>query len=115
MTPKREDDGAKYRCVVHNRAMPEGQRLETTVTLNVNCEYNFFFRVSPPVPRRVQTHFASHQFVLLISARHHRNERQNTFFSSLFCAQIKWTAIVPKPTVSIKMSTQRQSAEINWK
>lgn len=39
VTPKREDDGAKYRCVVWNRAMPEGQRLETTVTLNVNCEY----------------------------------------------------------------------------
>lgn len=40
ITPQREDDGAKYRCVVWNRAMAEGQRLETTVTLNVNCKYN---------------------------------------------------------------------------
>lgn len=39
ITPQREDDGAKYRCVVWNRAMTEGQRLETTVTLNVNCKY----------------------------------------------------------------------------
>lgn len=38
ITPQREDDGAKYRCVVWNRAMPEGQPLETTVTLNVNCK-----------------------------------------------------------------------------
>lgn len=45
VTPKREDDGAKYRCVVWNRAMPEGQRLETTVTLNVNCEYHIHFTV----------------------------------------------------------------------
>lgn len=40
ITPQREDDGAKYRCVVWNRAMAEGQRLETTVTLNVNCKYH---------------------------------------------------------------------------
>jgi len=39
ITPRREDDGAKYRCVVRNRAMNEGKRLETTATLNVNCEY----------------------------------------------------------------------------
>lgn len=39
ITPQRDDDGAKYRCVVWNRAMPEGQSLETTVTLNVNCKY----------------------------------------------------------------------------
>lgn len=38
ITPQREDDGAKYRCVVWNRAMPEGQPLETIVTLNVNCK-----------------------------------------------------------------------------
>lgn len=42
ITPQREDDGAKYRCVVWNRAMAEGQRLETTVTLNVNCKYHFY-------------------------------------------------------------------------
>lgn len=40
ITPQREDDGAKYRCVVWNRAMPEGQPLETIVTLNVNCKLN---------------------------------------------------------------------------
>lgn len=39
VTPKREDDGVRYRCVVWNRAMPEGLRLETTVTLSVNCKY----------------------------------------------------------------------------
>lgn len=38
ITPQKDDDGAKYRCVVWNRAMPDGQRLETTVTLNVNCK-----------------------------------------------------------------------------
>lgn len=41
LTPRREDDGVKYRCAVWNRAMPEGQRLETTLTLNVNCKYFF--------------------------------------------------------------------------
>lgn len=46
VTPKREDDGAKYRCVVWNRAMPEGQRLETTVTLNVNCKYILILRTN---------------------------------------------------------------------
>ncbi|XP_017483525.1 PREDICTED: irregular chiasm C-roughest protein-like, partial [Rhagoletis zephyria] len=34
--PRRADDGAKYKCVVWNRAMTEGHTLETTVTLNVN-------------------------------------------------------------------------------
>lgn len=42
MTPRREDDGAKFRCVVWNRAMAEGDRLETTVTLGVNCKYPSF-------------------------------------------------------------------------
>lgn len=37
--PRRADDGAKYICVVWNRAMPEGHTLETSVALNVNCEY----------------------------------------------------------------------------
>lgn len=41
--PRREDDGAKYRCVVWNRAMPEGHRLETIVTLSVNCKSLFIF------------------------------------------------------------------------
>lgn len=37
--PRKEDDDAKYKCVVHNRAMAEGESLETSVTLNVNCKY----------------------------------------------------------------------------
>lgn len=37
--PRREDDGAKYKCVVWNRAMADGQRLESSVTLSVNCKY----------------------------------------------------------------------------
>jgi echinoid len=41
LTPQKTDDGAVYRCVVWNRAMPEGQKLETTVTLNVNCKQKF--------------------------------------------------------------------------
>uniref|UniRef100_A0A1A9UGT2 Ig-like domain-containing protein n=1 Tax=Glossina austeni TaxID=7395 RepID=A0A1A9UGT2_GLOAU len=32
--PRRIDDGAKYKCVVWNRAMTEGQNLETMVALN---------------------------------------------------------------------------------
>lgn len=39
ITPRREDDGAKYKCVVRNRAMNEGKRLEALTTLNVNCKY----------------------------------------------------------------------------
>lgn len=42
ITPTREDDAAKFRCVVWNRAMADGQKLETTVTLSVNCKYNYF-------------------------------------------------------------------------
>ncbi|CAD7000714.1 unnamed protein product [Ceratitis capitata] len=38
LQPRREDDGAKYKCVVRNRAMNDGQRLEATATLNVNCK-----------------------------------------------------------------------------
>ncbi|XP_049534631.1 hemicentin-1-like [Anopheles darlingi] len=34
--PRREDDGATFTCVVWNRALPEGQRLETVTTLSVN-------------------------------------------------------------------------------
>lgn len=41
ITPTREDDAAKFRCVVWNRAMADGQKLETTVTLSVNCKYNY--------------------------------------------------------------------------
>ena len=38
--PHKEDDGVKYICVVWNRAMNEGQRLETATTLSVNCKYH---------------------------------------------------------------------------
>ena len=38
LTPSRSDDGAAYRCVVWNRAMPEGSKLEARVTLSVNCK-----------------------------------------------------------------------------
>lgn len=39
--PGKDDDGAIFRCSVWNRAMPENAKLETTVTLNVNCKYYF--------------------------------------------------------------------------
>ncbi|XP_023159256.1 neural cell adhesion molecule 1, partial [Ceratitis capitata] len=50
--PRRADDGAKYKCVVWNRAISEGHKLETTVTLNVN----FYPRVEvgPQNPLRVE-------------------------------------------------------------
>jgi hypothetical protein len=38
LTPSRGDDGAAYRCVVWNRAMPEGSKLDARVTLSVNCK-----------------------------------------------------------------------------
>lgn len=38
-TPTREDDGATFRCVVWNRAMPEGQQLDAIVDVSVNCKY----------------------------------------------------------------------------
>lgn len=38
VTPQRDDDGTEYRCVVWNRAMGEGEKLESSVTLNVNCK-----------------------------------------------------------------------------
>ncbi|XP_037928316.1 titin [Teleopsis dalmanni] len=52
ITPQRVDDNAKYKCVVWNRAMNDGQRLETTATLNVN----YYPRVSigPENPLRVE-------------------------------------------------------------
>lgn len=52
IVPKREDDGTKYKCVVWNRAMPEGEKLETTVTLNVN--YFPRVEVGPENPLRVE-------------------------------------------------------------
>lgn len=50
--PRREDDGAKYKCVVRNRAMNEGKRLEATATLNVN--YYPRVEVGPENPLRVE-------------------------------------------------------------
>lgn len=46
ITPTKDDDGARYRCVVFNRAMKEGEKYETTVTLSVNCKYqnNYYLR-----------------------------------------------------------------------
>ncbi|XP_075150906.1 friend of echinoid [Haematobia irritans] len=50
--PRRVDDGAKYKCVVWNRAMTEGHTLETTVALNVN--YYPRVEVGPQNPLRVE-------------------------------------------------------------
>ncbi|KAL9924020.1 Down syndrome cell adhesion molecule-like protein 1 homolog [Glossina fuscipes] len=50
--PRRIDDGAKYKCVVWNRAMTEGQNLETMVALNVN--YYPRVEVGPQNPLRIE-------------------------------------------------------------
>uniref|UniRef100_A0AAG5DSB7 Echinoid n=1 Tax=Anopheles atroparvus TaxID=41427 RepID=A0AAG5DSB7_ANOAO len=50
--PRREDDGAKFTCVVWNRAMPEGQRLETVTTLSVN--YYPRIEIGPENPLSVE-------------------------------------------------------------
>lgn len=39
ITPTKDDDGAKFRCVVFNRAMRDGEKYEASVTLSVNCKY----------------------------------------------------------------------------
>ncbi|XP_049288781.1 titin-like isoform X1 [Anopheles funestus] len=52
IVPRREDDGAKFRCVVWNRAMSEKDKLETTVTLSVN--YYPRVKVGPENPLRVE-------------------------------------------------------------
>lgn len=36
ISPRMEDDGAIYRCAVWNRAIPEEQKLETSITLKVH-------------------------------------------------------------------------------
>lgn len=43
LMPTREHDGATFRCVVWNRAMPEGQQLDATVDLSVNCECDLLY------------------------------------------------------------------------
>ncbi|XP_034950627.1 hemicentin-1 isoform X2 [Chelonus insularis] len=52
MVPTRNDDGAILRCVVRNRAMPEGQTLNASIQLDVN----YFPRVSvgPANPLKVE-------------------------------------------------------------
>ncbi|XP_023031225.1 hemicentin-1 isoform X2 [Drosophila willistoni] len=52
IVPRRADDGAKYKCVVWNRAMPEGHTLETSVSLNVN--YYPRVEVGPQNPLRIE-------------------------------------------------------------
>ncbi|XP_012265796.1 hemicentin-1 isoform X3 [Athalia rosae] len=52
VTPSKEDDRANYRCVVWNRAMPKGQTLDATVTLNVN--YYPRVTVGPENPLKVE-------------------------------------------------------------
>ncbi|XP_053612701.1 hemicentin-1 [Plodia interpunctella] len=36
LMPKKEDDGAIFRCVVSNRALPQGQQLDSMLKLSVN-------------------------------------------------------------------------------
>ncbi|XP_063240363.1 hemicentin-1 [Bacillus rossius redtenbacheri] len=52
VVPSRTDDGAVYRCVVSNRAMAEGAKLEAKVQLNVN--YFPRVEVGPENPLRVE-------------------------------------------------------------
>lgn len=52
IVPTRDDDGAVYRCVVWNRAMPQGEQLETSVKLDVN--YFPRVEVGPENPLRVE-------------------------------------------------------------
>ncbi|XP_063822474.1 hemicentin-2 [Ostrinia nubilalis] len=52
LMPAREHDGATFRCVVWNRAMPEGQQLDATVDLSVN--YFPRIEVGPENPLRVE-------------------------------------------------------------
>lgn len=37
--PKKDDDGAVFRCTVWNRAMAANTKLEAIVNLNVNCKF----------------------------------------------------------------------------
>ncbi|XP_063621729.1 hemicentin-2 [Cydia splendana] len=52
LTPTRDDDDAVFRCVVWNRAMPEGQQLDATIQLSVN--YFPRVEVGPENPLRVE-------------------------------------------------------------
>lgn len=46
-TPKKEDDGAVFRCTVWNRAMAPNTKLEAMVNLNVNCKFNLSVKIQP--------------------------------------------------------------------
>lgn len=52
LNPTKEDDGATFRCVVWNRAMPEGQQLDATIDVSVN--YFPRVEVGPENPLRVE-------------------------------------------------------------
>ncbi|XP_073949326.1 hemicentin protein echinoid isoform X2 [Choristoneura fumiferana] len=52
LTPTRDDDAALFRCVVWNRAMPEGEQLDANVELSVN--YFPRVEVGPENPLRVE-------------------------------------------------------------
>ena len=41
-SPRLEDDGSRYRCVVFNRAYPD-EKLEASVRLTVHCKFTLFF------------------------------------------------------------------------
>jgi len=41
VTPTKDDDGARFRCFVWNRAMPDNSKMEASVNLNVNCKFIF--------------------------------------------------------------------------
>ncbi|XP_066903538.1 contactin-2 isoform X3 [Halyomorpha halys] len=52
LKPDKMDDGAVFKCMVWNRAMPSGAKLESTVTLNVN--YYPRVDVGPDNPIRIE-------------------------------------------------------------
>lgn len=41
LSPSKEDDGAVFRCVVWNRAMPDNSKMDSSVSLSVNCKFKF--------------------------------------------------------------------------
>uniref|UniRef100_A0A1A9WXT8 Ig-like domain-containing protein n=1 Tax=Glossina brevipalpis TaxID=37001 RepID=A0A1A9WXT8_9MUSC len=88
IVPRREDDGVIFKCVVWNRAMNEGQRLETTTTLNVNC-------IPPSIYllREYQTHFYKGIFPFLdfrLILEHTIREETNPETDGLFEQKILW-------------------------
>lgn len=39
INPTKDDHGNEYRCVVSSRALSPGEKMETIVTLDVDCKY----------------------------------------------------------------------------